>query len=62
MYICIGEHVEISNMLINLKLLSNKTIGLCPQDKILQDMVKEAPGQLNFTMFLSLFSEKLSGE
>lgn len=25
-------------------------------------MVKEAPGQLNFTMFLSLFSEKLSGE
>ncbi|XP_060564592.1 myosin regulatory light chain, smooth muscle isoform X5 [Ruditapes philippinarum] len=36
-------------------------LGLSPQDKILQDMVKEAPGQLNFTMFLSLFSEKLSG-
>ncbi|XP_052229109.1 myosin regulatory light chain, smooth muscle isoform X2 [Dreissena polymorpha] len=37
------------------------SLGLSPQDKILQDMVKEAPGQLNFTMFLSLFSEKLSG-
>lgn len=36
--------------------------GLCPSDKTLQDMVKEAPGQLNFTMFLSLFSEKLSGK
>ncbi|XP_045189419.1 myosin regulatory light chain, smooth muscle isoform X3 [Mercenaria mercenaria] len=36
-------------------------LGLSPQDKTLQDMVKEAPGQLNFTMFLSLFSEKLSG-
>lgn len=36
-------------------------LGLGPSDKILQDMVKEAPGQLNFTMFLSLFSDKLSG-
>lgn len=37
-------------------------LGLSPSDKILQDMIKEAPGQLNFTMFLSLFSDKLSGE
>ena len=36
--------------------------GLNPADKTLEGMVKETPGQLNFTAFLSLFSEKLSGE
>ena len=36
--------------------------GYTPSDKVLQEMVKEAPAQINFTVFLSLFSEKLSGE
>jgi len=35
-------------------------LGAVPQDSVLQTMVKEAP-QLNFTGFLGLFSEKMSG-
>ena len=35
--------------------------GRTPGDKDLKEMLAEAPGPLNFTMFLSLFSEKLSG-
>lgn len=35
-------------------------LGACPQDSVLQAMVKEAT-QLNFTGFLNLFSEKMSG-
>uniref|UniRef100_A0A1I7WC70 3-hydroxyisobutyryl-CoA hydrolase n=1 Tax=Heterorhabditis bacteriophora TaxID=37862 RepID=A0A1I7WC70_HETBA len=30
-------------------------------DKFLDDMVNEAPGAINFTMFLTLFGEKLTG-
>lgn len=37
------------------------SLGRTPDEKDLQAMLKEAPGPLNFTMFLSLFSEKLSG-
>lgn len=36
------------------------SLGACPQDSVLQGMIKEAP-QLNFTGFLALFSEKMSG-
>ena len=37
--------------------------GSVPGDSVLEGMVKEAPGsQLNFTAFLSIFSDKLSGE
>lgn len=37
-------------------------LGSVPGDATLEAMVKEAPGhQLNFTAFLSIFSEKLSG-
>ncbi|XP_052772372.1 myosin regulatory light chain, smooth muscle isoform X6 [Mya arenaria] len=36
------------------------SLGVCPQDSVLQAMVKEVP-QLNFTGFLSLFSEKMGG-
>jgi len=35
-------------------------LGTCPQDSVLQGMIKEAP-QLNFTGFLGLFSEKMGG-
>jgi len=35
--------------------------GAVPQESTMKDMLAEAPGPLNFTMFLSLFSEKLSG-
>lgn len=37
------------------------SLGVTPSEDILDSMLKEAPGQLNFTMFLSIFSEKLSG-
>ncbi|KAL5021487.1 hypothetical protein ScPMuIL_000642 [Solemya velum] len=38
-----------------------QSFGTVPQDKQLEEMLKDAPGALNFTMFLSLFSDKLSG-
>lgn len=36
--------------------------GSTPDDKTLKEMLAEAPGPLNFTMFLSLFSDKLGGK
>ena len=36
--------------------------GRDPDYKMLQTMIKEAPGPLNFTMFLMLFGEKVKGE
>ncbi|KAK7110457.1 myosin regulatory light chain LC-2, mantle muscle-like isoform X3 [Littorina saxatilis] len=36
-------------------------LGRIPPDEELKEMLKEAPGPLNFTMFLNLFGEKLSG-
>ncbi|XP_067657313.1 myosin regulatory light chain, smooth muscle-like isoform X1 [Haliotis asinina] len=35
--------------------------GRIPPDAELKEMLAEAPGPLNFTMFLNLFGEKLSG-
>ncbi|XP_056004657.1 myosin regulatory light chain A, smooth adductor muscle-like isoform X2 [Ostrea edulis] len=37
------------------------SLGSAPDDKTLKAMLAEAPGPLNFTMFLSLFSDKLGG-
>lgn len=36
-------------------------IGLNPDESSMMSMLKEAPGQLNFTHFLTLFGEKLHG-
>jgi len=36
-------------------------LGRIPPDAELQEMLKEATGPINFTMFLNLFGEKLSG-
>lgn len=36
-------------------------VGRDPDTKQLQEMIKESPGQLNFTHFLTLFGEKLHG-
>ncbi|XP_050396393.1 myosin regulatory light chain, smooth muscle [Patella vulgata] len=36
-------------------------LGRIPPDSELNEMLKEAPGALNFTTFLNLFGEKLSG-
>lgn len=37
------------------------SLGKDPPDDYLDGMVKEAPGPINFTMFLTLFGEKLNG-
>ena len=37
------------------------SLGKNPSDKYIDDMVKEAHGPINFTMFLTLFGEKLNG-
>merc|ERR1712200_359218 len=36
-------------------------LGRIPPDAELNEMLKDAPGPINFTMFLNLFGEKLSG-
>lgn len=51
--------------------LSRETVILCcheffsgqePSDSVVDGMMSEAPGPLNFTMFLTLFGEKLTGK
>ncbi len=37
------------------------SLGKDPSDNNLDVMVNEAPGPINFTMFLTLFGEKLQG-
>ena len=37
------------------------SLGKNPTDEQLDAMVQEAPGPINFTMFLTLFGDKLSG-
>ncbi|KAJ3086297.1 Myosin regulatory light polypeptide 9 [Quaeritorhiza haematococci] len=37
------------------------SLGQNPTDEYIDDMISEAPGSINFTMFLTLFGEKLSG-
>ena len=37
------------------------SLGKNPKDNELDEMMNEAPGPINFTMFLTLFGEKLQG-
>ncbi|CAH8609156.1 unnamed protein product [Schistosoma curassoni] len=37
------------------------SLGKSPNDEYLNDMLSQAPGQINFTMFLTLFGEKMMG-
>lgn len=37
------------------------SLGKDPSNEYLDKMIKEAPGPINFTMFLTLFGEKLNG-
>ena len=37
------------------------SLGKDPTDSYLEDMMKMSPGPINFTMFLTLFGEKLNG-
>jgi len=38
-----------------------QSLGKDPPETYLEDMIKEATGDINFTMFLTLFGEKLHG-
>jgi len=38
-----------------------QSLGKDPPEQYLEDMIKEATGAINFTMFLTLFGEKLNG-
>ena len=37
------------------------SLGKNPEDAYMEGMITEAPGPINFTMFLTLFGEKLNG-
>lgn len=37
------------------------SLGKDPSNEYLEKMITEAPGPINFTMFLTLFGEKLNG-
>lgn len=37
------------------------SLGQSPTDEYVEDMVSEAPGSINFTMFLTLFADKMTG-
>lgn len=36
-------------------------LGQVVSDSTLEEMIKEAPGPINFTMFLQLFGDRLTG-
>ena len=44
-----------------IKAKGNEISVLDPTDKYLEDMMAEEPGPINFTMFLTMFGEKLNG-
>lgn len=37
------------------------SLGQNPSEKMIDKMISEAPGPINFTMFLTMMGEKLSG-
>lgn len=41
--------------------LNNNIVGKEVKEDFLDAMVNQAPGAINFTMFLTLFGEKLTG-
>ena len=45
----------------SLPLTAIPPLGQEPSDQLVDGMMSEAPGPLNFTMFLTLFGEKLTG-
>lgn len=47
----------------NSKNLQSRSIstGKNPSDEYLEGMMSEAPGPINFTMFLTMFGERLNG-
>lgn len=50
-----------SDLKITFDLLGKYVYGREIEDEDLESMIAEAPGPLNFTMFLSIFGERISG-
>ena len=48
-----------SSLSLNVKMCN--FLGKNPTDAYLEAMMNEAPGPINFTMFLTMFGEKLNG-
>ncbi len=49
-------------LMININYVLLGISGRDPDPKMLKDMLAEAPGQINFTAFLTLFGEKMHGK
>ena len=47
------DHDDLQDLMVSL--------GKDPSDDYLDKMISEAPGPINFTMFLTLFGERLNG-
>nr|XP_027196515.1 myosin regulatory light chain 2, smooth muscle major isoform-like [Dermatophagoides pteronyssinus] len=56
----IARIILLKNFHQDLKATNNKSGRVYPDDE-LQNMLSEAPGPLNFTMFLSIFGERIAG-
>ena len=56
----VGESLS-ATLLPGLPSIPPMYAGQEPSDKVVDQMMAEAPGPLNFTMFLTLFGEKLNG-
>lgn len=52
------EYLSLDVLLLLLLLFFS---GKNPTDEYLEAMMNEAPGPINFTMFLTMFGEKLNG-
>ena len=63
-FVCRMHSAPTAGLLLTIKIQRN----FCPSGKLnvkdneLEDMLKEASGPINFTMFLNLFGEKLHGK
>ena len=64
---CINDHLSCQNVYHDAFYDVIKIMTLCfclgknPTDEYLDAMMNEAPGPINFTMFLTIFGEKLNG-
>ncbi|KAF3858078.1 hypothetical protein F7725_011279 [Dissostichus mawsoni] len=57
----IQEDEEIQSRKRNMLTPQTFRMGKNPTDEYLEEMMNEAPGPINFTMFLTMFGEKLNG-
>lgn len=59
--ILINLILNIKQNIIYININNNYYLGKDPTDDYLEGMMNDAPGPINFTMFLTLFGERLQG-